>query len=77
MVAGGLSYKGMSKLIFITGTMTSFSYKQALKLYKEDIEPLDPPLHLQKDNGSSDPWDAGTGSEATLPHQNMSKFYLQ
>ena len=40
MVAGGLSYKGVSKLIFVTGTMTSISYLQSLKYYKEDIEVL-------------------------------------
>ena len=50
MVAGGLSYKGVSKLIFVTGTMTSISYLQSLKYYKEDIERLDRKLFFQHDN---------------------------
>jgi len=50
MVAGGLSRKGVGKLIFVTGTMTSFSYLQTLELYKSDIQQLDPNLYLQQDN---------------------------
>lgn len=50
MVAAGLSRKGVGKLIFVTGTMNSFSYLQTLALYKEDIEKLDKNLYLQQDN---------------------------
>lgn len=50
MVAAGLSRKGVGKLIFVTGTMNSFSYLQTLELYKEDIEKLDKNLFLQQDN---------------------------
>ena len=50
MVAGGLSRKGVGKLIFVTGTMTSFSYLQTLEIYKSDIQKLDPNLYLQQDN---------------------------
>jgi len=50
MVAAGISYYGVGKLIFITGTMTSFSYMQVLDLYKEDIGRLGQNLMFQKDN---------------------------
>ena len=50
MVAGGLSRNGVGKLIFVTGTMTSFSYLQTLEFYKSDIQKLDPNLYLQQDN---------------------------
>ena len=40
MVAGGVSFNGVGKLIFVTGTMTSFSYLQALEMYKDDINRL-------------------------------------
>lgn len=49
MVAGGLSSKGVGKLIFVHGTMNSFSYLQALKMYVEDIKNLDENLYFQQD----------------------------
>ena len=52
MVAGGLSYKGVGKLIFITGTQTSFSYRQTLEYFKEDIERIDKNLFFQQDNAT-------------------------
>ena len=50
MVSGGVSYKGVSKLIFIIGTQTSFYYLQTLELFKEDLERLDKNLYFQQDN---------------------------
>lgn len=50
MVAGGLSRNGVGKLIFVTGTMNSFSYLQTLESYKSDIERLDNSLYFQQDN---------------------------
>lgn len=50
MVAAGLSYNGPGKLIFVTGTMNSFSYEQTLQFYKEDIERLGSNLFFQQDN---------------------------
>ena len=38
--AGGINYYGVSKLIFLEGTMTEFSYGQTLLFYKEDIDEL-------------------------------------
>ena len=49
MVAGGLCSKGVGKLNFITGTMTSFSYLQTLKNYKDDINTLNKNLYFQQD----------------------------
>ena len=53
MVAGGISYFGVSKLIFYIGTINSFSYAQVLKFYKEDINRLNKHLIFQQDNASS------------------------
>ena len=40
MVAGGISYFGLSHIIFVEGTMNDFSYGQTLLFYKEDIEEI-------------------------------------
>jgi hypothetical protein len=37
MVAGGISYFGLSNIIFVEGTMNDFSYEQTIIFYKEDI----------------------------------------
>ena len=38
MISGGISFYGLSKLIFLDGTMNSFAYGQTLLFFKEDIE---------------------------------------
>ena len=53
MIAGGLSSRGVGKLIFCVGTMNSFSYAQALKMYNEDIQRLGGNLIFQQDNASA------------------------
>ena len=40
MVAGGISYFGLTNIIFVEGTMNDFSYKQTIIFYKEDIEKI-------------------------------------
>ena len=40
MVAGGISYYGLSKIIFVEGTMNNFAYGQTLIFYNEDIEDI-------------------------------------
>lgn len=40
-IAAGINYYGVSKLLFLEGTMTEFSYAQALLFYKEDIEQIE------------------------------------
>ena len=38
MVSGGICRQGLSKLIFHSGNVNSFSYKQVLGFYKEDLK---------------------------------------
>ena len=38
MVSGGMCDEGLGKIIFNSGNLNSFSYKQVLKFYKEDLE---------------------------------------
>ena len=57
MVAGGISKVGLSNLVFCSGTMNNFSYKQFLLFIKEDIEQLKEKYNLnfllfQQDNAS-------------------------
>ena len=40
MVAGGISYYGLSKIILVEGTMNNFAYGQPLIFYNEDIEDI-------------------------------------
>ena len=40
MIAGGISYYGLSHLIFLEGTMNDFAYGQALMFYKDDIDEI-------------------------------------
>ena len=37
MVAGGITYNGLTKLIILDGTLNEFSYGQGLLFYKDDI----------------------------------------
>ena len=38
MLAGGISYYGLSDLMIVEGTMNEFAYAQAILLYKENVE---------------------------------------
>ena len=38
MLAGGISYYGLSDLIIVEGTMNEFAYAQARLLYKNNLE---------------------------------------
>ena len=38
LIAGGISYYGLSNLIIVEGTMTDFSYGQTLLYYKENMD---------------------------------------
>ena len=38
MLAGGISYYGLSDLMVVEGTMTEFAYAQAILLYKKNVE---------------------------------------
>jgi hypothetical protein len=52
MVAGGISSKGVSELIFCVGTMNSSMYTRALGIYRADLDRLDPNLYFQQDKAS-------------------------
>ena len=41
MIAGGINFYGLSKLIFLDGTMNEFAYGQALLFYKDDIKKIE------------------------------------
>ena len=56
MATGGVSKKGVGKLIFCIGNVDSCAYKQALKYYREDIKTLsegEEALFFQQDNAQS------------------------
>ena len=37
MVSGGISIEGLGKLLFHSGNVNTFVYKQVLNYYKEDL----------------------------------------
>lgn len=49
MVAGGIFLKEVGKLIFISGTMNTFSYMQSLEMYKNDVKRLNDNLYFQQE----------------------------
>ena len=49
MVAGGISQYGLSNLVFCSGTMNKFSYKQFLLFLKKDMDNLKEKYSLNKD----------------------------
>ena len=57
MVSGGISYYGLTNIIFVEGTMNDFAYGQALIFFKEDIEKINrrnnTHLILEQDGASS------------------------
>ena len=58
MIAGGITEYGLSNLVFCSGTMNNFSYKQFLLFLKKDMDQikkefkLDKDLLFQQDNAS-------------------------
>ena len=38
MVSGGICNKGLGKLIFHSGNVNTFAYRQVLNYYKEDLD---------------------------------------
>ena len=57
IIAGGINYFGLSKLIFLEGTMNQFSYGQTLLFYKDDIKKIEEKekikIILEQDGASS------------------------
>ena len=46
MIAGGMSFYGLSNLILLEGTENAFSYAQALMYYKNDMEEIEKKIAL-------------------------------
>lgn len=49
MVAGGIIKYGLSNLVFCSGTMNNFSYKQFLLFLKQDMDEIKKRYNLEKD----------------------------
>ena len=49
MVAGGISQYGLYNLVFCSGSMNKFSYKQFLLFLKKDMDNLKKKYSLDKD----------------------------
>ena len=47
MVSGGISSEGLGKLIFHSGNVNTFAYKQVLNYYKEDLSSFQPKFFQQ------------------------------
>lgn len=52
MVSGGICDKGLGQIIFHSGNVNSFAYKQVLKFYKEDLKIFESKF-FQQDGASS------------------------
>ena len=55
MVAGGISFYGLSDLMLVQGTMNDFTYPQALSFYKESYDSfkkLNENLYFEQDGAS-------------------------
>ena len=57
MVAGGITYNGLTKLIILDETLNEFSYGQGLVFYKDDINTFNSKyntdIHLEQDEEPS------------------------
>ena len=51
MVSGGICRAGLGEIIFHSGNVNTFSYKQVLEFYKKDFEKLQP-LFFQQDGAA-------------------------
>ena len=53
MVAGGISFHGLGRLMILNGTENEFCYAQAILNYKKDVERLDGDLIFEQDGARS------------------------
>ena len=67
IVSGGICDEGLGEIIFHSGNLNSFAYKQVLKFYKEDINKY-PSKIFQQD---------GARSHSSKLSQNMIKFLFK
>jgi hypothetical protein len=52
-VAGGMSARGVGKLIFMVGKVNAFAYSKSLDFYREDIDKLGDDLYFQQEGAKS------------------------
>ena len=52
MVSGGICNEGLGKIIFHSGNVNTFSYKQVLEFYREDLNQY-PTKFFQQDGAKS------------------------
>ena len=67
MVSGGICREGLGEIIFHSGNLNSFAYKQVLKFYKEDLDKY-PKKFFQQD---------GARSHCSKLSQNMIKYLFK
>ena len=67
MVSGGMCKEGLGEIIFHSGNLNSFAYKQVLKFYKEDSNKF-PDKFFQQD---------GARSHSSKLSQNMIQFLFK
>ena len=53
MVAGGISSKGLSDLIFLEGPENEFSYAQILLYYKDNLDKFKGIIYFEQDGAKS------------------------
>jgi hypothetical protein len=63
MVAAGVSYYGVTKLIFCVGTMDKTSYVRTLNYWRDDLERLDPDLNLYFQQDNARPHSSGMSAD--------------
>ena len=51
MVSGGNCREGLGEIIFLSGNVNTFSYKQVLEFYKKDFQKLQPFFSNKTVNG--------------------------
>ena len=70
MVSGGICNKGLGKLIFHSGNVNTFAYKQVLGYYKEDIDSF-PGKFFQQDGARAH---SSKGSQKEIIHYFKERF---
>ena len=71
MVSGGICNKGLGKLIFHSGNVNSFAYRQVLNYYKEDLDNLGKKI-FQQDGARAH---SSKGSQAEI-HKLFQVHYI-
>ena len=72
MVSGGICNEGLGEVIFHSGNLNSFAYKQVLKFYREDLDKF-PSKIFQQDGARSH---SSKLSRNMLQHLFKNRFIL-